>query len=112
MLGRHIGYSCARKLGALPPVKFDRRSDARLSKMARIAKTGHGARRPACSHLAQRRQIHVVVMVVRHQKQVHAGQRIQTLSGSPRSARACNFDRATTVGPDRIGEDADAANLQ
>ena len=65
MLRGNIGYPCARKFGALPPIEFDRRPDARFQEVTCIAKTGCRTRRPACSHLTQCRQIHVIVMVVR-----------------------------------------------
>lgn len=54
----------------------------------------------------------MVVVVVRDQEQVQAGQRIQALSGSPDAAWACKRNRATAFGPNRIGKYTDAANLQ
>ena len=101
MLGRHVGYPCAREFGALPPIEFDRRPDARLCKMTRVAKSGRRTRRPACSHLAQRRQIHVVVMVVGDQEQINAGQRIQALSGPPTRrgpAKSTGLQRSDQIG--------------
>src|SRR3954462_4509471 len=112
MLCRHVGDLCAREFGALPPIEFDSRSDARLRKVARVAKTGHSTRAPACAHLTQCRQIHVVVMVVRDQEQVYAGQCIQALSRLPHATRAGKGNWAASLRPNWVGEHADTADLQ
>jgi hypothetical protein len=54
----------------------------------------------------------VIVMIVGDQQQVHAWQCIQALPGPAHAARTCEADGAASVRPDRVGEHADAADLQ
>ena len=72
-VGRHVGYLCAGQFGALPPIEFDCDripAFARCRALPRPVATQGDQR--VCI-LTQCRQIHVVVMIVRYQEQVHVG---------------------------------------
>src|ERR1019366_3674619 len=72
MLGGYIGYTRAGEFHALPPIELDRGTNVGLREVPRVAQSGRHAWRPVFSDLTQGRQIHVIVMVVGDQDEVHA----------------------------------------
>ena len=76
-----------------------------------VAEAGDDQRPVALPEAAQRRQVHMVVMIVADEDEVDPRQVLEADAGRAHPARADEGERRGALRPDRIGEDVEALGL-